>query len=314
MSSSSCHVSAAGRAGADDERQQKRPRLHRRNIPIVVTNLHELPQETMAEVLAFLVPDINDPHSIQSICGLVNVSLVSNFYRGLALGDQMWRHLCIARWKTKVGFAARLASAEAEAKKGAENVFIRGGYWYRKFFAEECDAARTAITREELYGATFSIKLWFQSKLHPNMKRIKGAVASGLDGRSLSDTLRFDSSTGKITGISEPYDGTPFFIDDAGSIINLHVPIEEGTHPLSSLRVYRRKDWGWELRSQLYVIRSIDPEVYQTGNGTESLWKDYSSSLVIQKRGKGTPCTRGWTKYNRREVPDIEEVKEFLLW
>ena len=55
-----------------------------------------------------------------------------------------------------------------------------------------------------------------------------------IDGHSLSNTLRSGSSTGRITVIPEPYDGTPFIIDDAGSIVDLHVPVEEGTHPLSS--------------------------------------------------------------------------------
>ena len=278
----------------------------------VVANLQDLPSELMAEVLAFLAPNMNNP--IHAGFGILALSQVSKFFRALVLSEIVWKPICERRWKAKVGFTTRMANAEAEATKDTDNAFIKGGYWYRKFGIEERDAARTTISRDELYSTTFSIKLWFQSKLHPGMKRIKGAVASGLDGRSLSDTLRFDSSTGRITGISEPYDGTPFFINDAGSIINLDVPVEEGTDPLSSLYVYRRKDWGWELRSQLYVIRSIDPDAWQAGTGTESLWKDYASSLMIQKRKKGTRCTRGNMKYKRREVPDVEEVKEFLIW
>ena len=321
MSSSSTNTSAdsaAGRAGADDERQRKRPHhLHRRNILTVVTNLHELPPETLAEVLAFLVPDINEPHPIQSIGGLANLPLVSKLYRSLALGDQMWKRMCVARWKTKVGFTARLANAEAEAEatKDTENAFLKGGYWYRKFFFEERDAARTTITRDELYDTTFSIKLWFQTNIHPEMRRTKGALASGLDGCPLSDTARFDPSSGKLTGMPKKYDVTSAFfiheVDNSITHINLGLPLEEGTEPLSTLYIYRRKDWGWELRSQLLVMRSVQVEEGKDGS---ELWEDYASSLVIQKRKKGTVCMRGRAKYKRREVPDIEEVKDFVMW
>ena len=42
---------------------------------------------------------------------------------------------------------------------------------------------------------------------------------------------------------------------------------------------------------------------------------NYASCLVVEKRKKGVVINRGTTiKYNRREVPDIPEIKEFLLW
>ena len=128
---------------------------------------------------------------------------------------------------------------------------------------------------------------------------MKDALASGLDGQSLTDTLRFESSNGKISGMPEPFDGMPFFVNDAGSIVNLGMPFEEGTHELASLYVHRRKDWGWEFRSQLYAVRSVDTvedTVEDKVVSMDKLWKDYASSLVIQKRRKGTVCTRGSIK------------------
>ena len=276
----------------------------------VVANLRDLPSELMGEVLAFLAPNID--HPVHSECSLVGLSRAPKFFRELALNDQLWYRVCKRRWKTKVGFTTRMANAEAEATKDTDNAFIKGGYWYRKFFAEERDAARTTITQEELHSATFSFKLWFQTNRHPDMRRAKNALASGLDFRSLSDTMRFDPSRGRLTGMPEQYDVTSAFfmceVDNCITHINLGIPIERGTSPLSTLYVFRRKDWGWELRSQLYVIRSV-----QVVEGSK-LWEDYSSKLVIQKRRKGTPCKRGRAKYKRREVPDIEEVKDFLMW
>ena len=103
--------------------------------------------------------------------------------------------------------------------------------------------------------------------------------------------------------MSESDNGTPFFVNDEGSMIDIRT-----SHPTSSLHVFRRKDWGWEFRSQLHVVRSVDL------GATEQLWMDYASSLIIEKRKKGVSCTRGNIKYNKREVPDIEEIKEFLKW
>jgi len=275
----------------------------------VVTNLQDLPDELLSHALAFLAPDTDRP--VHTDCGLVVVSNVSKNLRALALNNSIWFGICVQRWKNKVGFATRLANAEAEAMNDAAhavNTLIRGSYWYRKYYAEERDSLRSTISHDELHSTTFSTKLWFNSKLHPEMKRIKGAVASGLDGPSLTDALRFDQSSSTVLGMPEPYRATPFFVNETGSIINLRASFEVGADPYSSLHVFRRKDWGWEFRSQMYVARSVDDCC------PKELWEDYASSLIIEKRKKGVACTRGNIKYKRREVPDIDEIKEFLKW
>ena len=279
---------------------------------ITCTNLQDLPDDLLAHALAFLPPDTDRP--LRTKCAAVVVSQVSKPLRMLALSNNIWVGICITRWKSKVGFVTRLANTEAEAKKDttdAATSLIRGGFWYSKFVLEEQDALRPTISRDELRNTTFSIKLWFQSQFYPDMKRIKGAVASGLDGRSLSDTVRFDSPSGTMLGMSNKQtNGTPFFVNDDGSIINIRKSFETGTHSQFSLHIYRREDWGWELRSQIYVLRSVENE------NTDGLWTDYTSSLIIEKRKKGVLCTRRGSgiKYKRREVPDVEEIKEFLEW
>ena len=277
--------------------------------PIIVTNLQDLPDELMSYALTYLRPDTDRP--LKTNNGIVNMSRASKYFRSLALGNQLWYHICVIRWTTKVGFAARLAQAEAEVTNDttdATNPLIRGGFWYHKFCTEEDDALRSTMTLDELHNSTFSIKLWFQSKCHPEMKRIKGIAASGLDGSSLSDTMRFDVSSATILGMPESYGRAPFFIDDADNMSCINIRI---SHPTFSLHVFRRKDWGWEFRSQALVVRSVD---HGSTGSTEQLWKDYASSLIIEMRGEGVPCTRGSIKYNKREVPDIEEVKKFLVW
>ena len=59
----------------------------------------------------------------------------------------------------------------------------------------------------------------------------------------------------------------------------------------------------------LKYIRSVEDR------SIDGPWTDYSSSLIIiEKRKKGVLCTRRGSgiKYKRREVPDVEEIKEFL--
>jgi hypothetical protein len=272
--------------------------------PVAVTNLQDLPDELMSYALTYLRPDADQP--LKTNNGIVNISQASKYFRSLALNNQLWYRICVVRWTTKVGFASRLANAEADAMNDTTDVanpLIRGGFWYNRFCVEEKDALRSTISRDELNNTTFSIKFWFQSKLHPEMKRIKGVAASGLDGHSISDTMRFDIPSGTILGMSESDNGTPFFANDEGSVINIRT-----SHPTFSLHVFRRKDWGWEFRSQLHVVRSVDL------GATEQLWMDYASSLIIEMRKKGVPCTRDDIEYDRREVPDIEEIKMFLLW
>ena len=280
----------------------------------IVTNLQELPDVLMAHALAFLVPDAVDP--MHKYRGIVVVSEVSKYFRALALGNQVWRRICTARWKTKVGFPTRLANAEAEATINTTTTvktLIRGGHWYRRFRAEEEDASRTTITRSELCNTTFSIRLWFKSKhqamVNPNSdpRKVKSVLSSGLDCPSVSDDMRF-LPDGSLSGLPELYDGDFYEMNESGSIINFGMSFEDGTHPLASLYVHRRPDWGWELRSNLYAIRSVEH------GDIDKLWDDYASCLVVEKRKKGVVVTRSKIKYKRREVPDIPEIKEFLLW
>lgn len=58
---------------------------------VSVTNLQDLPDELMSEVLAFLTP--NADHPMLTKCGIVVVSRASKAFRTMALSDQMEAHL-----------------------------------------------------------------------------------------------------------------------------------------------------------------------------------------------------------------------------
>ena len=61
----------------------------------------------------------------------------------------------------------------------------------------------------------------------------------------------------------------------------------------------------------LKYIRSVEDR------SIDGPWTDYrysSSLIIIEKRKKGVLCTRHGSiiKYKRREISDVEEIKEFL--
>ena len=230
---------------------------------ITCTNLRDLPSELMVEVLDFLRPDPDLIRPMHKYCGMIAISQVSKYFRALALSNQVWYRICVIRWTTKVSFATRLAMADAEADTA--NPLIRGGFWYRKFVIEEDDALRSTISRDELHNTTFSIRLWFNSKYqaetnpNSNKRKLKGMLSSGLDCPSVSDIMRFLPG-GSLSGLPELYDGESYEMNKSGSIINFGMLFEDedATDPFASLHVLRRSDWGWELRSNLYVIRSVE--------------------------------------------------------
>ena len=57
--------------------------------------------------------------------------------------------------------------------------------------------------------------------------------------------------------------------------------------------------------------------VYADAGGSGSIdkiWSDFVSKLVVEVREEGVACTRSNVQYKKRQVPDIPEIKEFLLW
>ena len=279
---------------------KQRPSLH----------LHNLQPELLGMILTLLAPDIANP--VHEDCGLVDLSRVSKMYRSMALGGHGWKAICVARWTDKVGFKDRLAKAEKEAAEEVDtNEGILGSYWYRKFGIEERNASRNRITRSELNDKIFSIRLWFFAKSYPpSVKREKGVAPSGLHGASISDNMRFLPGGRQVSGLPERFSTMYYEMNDEGTVVNFGTPLKNGTnHLLLSLQVHRRSDWGWELRSNLYCIRSISG-----ATNVEEVWKEYTSCLVVEKRKDGTKVNRRKVEYNYRQIPNVDNLKEYLVW
>ena len=263
--------------------------------PPVDANLQNMPSELIAKVLVFLVPNIS--HPVYSECGLVNLAQVSKRYRALALDDVAWKRMCMARWRSKVDYASRLAKAEAEAEAEGEkdtiNTLVKGSYWHRKFFAEERSAAKTTITLEELCNIEqLSLRLWFRARSYPStVTKPKGVFPSGLDGNSVSDAVRFLPS-GKVEGLPKELNSMSFFeMNDVGSIISLGRKLKLGNHPVHTMCVRRRPDWGWQFLSNQFIMRPVYADAGGSDN-MDKLWSDFVSKLVVEVREEGVACTR----------------------
>ena len=94
---------------------------------------------------------------------------------------------------------------------------------------------------------------------------------------------------------------------DGGAVVNMTETAEEYC-PGRTLQVHRTKNWGWELRSQYLVLRSIDE------GGPAGIWDDYISTLCTESKQPGDVSTRyeDNDKIVARVLPALMEGK--LPW
>ena len=96
---------------------------------------------------------------------------------------------------------------------------------------------------------------------------------------SASDQVKFVcSSLSQTNGRAtvHPAGVIDWYWQSNGSIINIENPRPS---KFRTLRVRRLPNWGWELASDVIILRSVD----QTeGNTIDALWHDYTSILIDQ--------------------------------
>ena len=92
-------------------------------------------------------------------------------------------------------------------------------------------------------------------------------------------------------------------LEGEGTIVNTSGVSGEEC-PARTLYVHRLENWGYELRSQYLVFRSIDE------NGPEGLWADYKKDLIFQYKGEEAISIReGKEMIKSRRVPRSMEGK-----
>ena len=134
---------------------------------------------------------------------------------------------------------------------------------------------------------------------------------SGLQ-HSDSDQVKFvlaspKQRTGKVTG--HPSGVIDWFWQSSGSIINVETPRPS---KFRTLHVRRLPDWGWELASDVIVLRAADQS---ESIDVDKLWHDYTSILVDQPiPGEVKERVGNRYPYKWREIPNIPDLMNQLPW
>ena len=224
----------------------------------------------------------------------------------------MWERLCRSRWKDKFGYQERYDTAKALFDSSSLHNDASPEFWYQQYYKAEADAKRNTITIEELTSITFSCRSWFDPLITPpTWKKRHRVWMSGLQ-YSTSDEIEFSLSSpentcGWVTG--HPSGVVDWYWQSNGSIINIEDPRPT---KFRTLRVRRLPNWGWELASDVIVLRAVD----QTEASTiDELWHDYTSILIDQPISEQALQNLGREYPNRwREIPNIPELMERLPW
>ena len=215
---------------------------------------------------------------------LLQMSTISRSFRTAAISDFIWKELCDQKWRLKFGYKNRMNQANIDAKKDDANDIpltihpsinryplssIKAGFWYHRYWRELKLSSIDSITIAELQTFAWSGCRWFKRphRNHPNHLR------SGLK-TPISNSICFCED--KVIRGGEH--NCPYSLEEGGSIVNTSAEHmrNQGQCPVSTLRVYRLKSWGYEMRSQYFVLRSIDEK------GPDRVWDDYRNSLIVQ--------------------------------
>lgn len=226
---------------------------------------------------------------------LLRVSMTSKSFRAAALSNIVWKEICNIKWRTKFGYKYRMERAENEGATMAKDE--RREFWYRQYQKELKLSTTKSIDLLELQNFTWSGCRWFKI---PHLKH-PTHLRSGLK-QPVSNNTTFDDDFVIRGGDREGL----YCLEAGGAIVNAAGSNGERC-PARTLYVHRLKTWGWELRSQYFVLRSVDE------NGVDGLWDDYKKELTIQFKEEGTVSTRDdGDEIESRSVPRSMENK--LEW
>ena len=272
----------------DDSHEEKPTLLSLDGLPLVL-------------VLAFLVDAPDD------------VEKASSDYppfRSVNRANELWERLFRSRWKDRFGYHERYGKAKSLFDSSSLSSSASPEFWYKQYYKAEADANRNTITVEELTSLTFSCRSWFDPLIKPpNWKKRHQVWMSGLR-YSDSDQVKFSlpaSESGWVTG--HPSGIIRWYWQSNGSIINIENPRPS---KFSTLRVRRLSNWGWELASDVIVLRAVDQA---SKSAIDALWRDYTSILIDQPIPVEAKKSLGRRYLNRwREIPNIPELMEKLPW
>ncbi|KAL3808989.1 hypothetical protein ACHAXA_010132 [Cyclostephanos tholiformis] len=280
---------------------------------LVQAGLALLSDDCLARVLTYLVATVDD---VEDACEAMPI------FRGASMTNAVWRPMCRRRWGDKWGFRRRWERTNRDSRIRLDcstntNTNTNANddnrqYWMRAYHAEEADAMRNAISREELGSMTFDIRYWFSSRSFRNQPdNMRDVLPTGLR-ESVGDVV-FEG-TGLVSARHRKLGSSKW----VGLNCNGDEDDEGITRLVCSLdyTVHRTLNWGWELRSSEFVLRAMDKGDFDDqGNNHRyhDLWGDLIRGIVMQERPHWVQPTR-FHDYNFREIPDDEDCKSMLSW
>ena len=226
---------------------------------------------------------------------LLHVSMTSKSFRAAALSNIVWKELCSIKWRAKFGYKYRMERAENEEAAMAKDDGRE--FWYRQYQKELKLSTMMSIDLHELQNFTWSGCRWFKI---PHRK-YPAHLRSGLK-QPVSNNTTFDDDFVIRGGDREGL----YCLEAGGAIVNAAGPNGERC-PARTLHVHRLSTWGWELRSQYFVLRSVDE------TGVDGLWDDYKKELTIQFKEEGAVSIRNnGDEIESRSVPS--SMVDVLEW
>lgn len=267
---------------------------------------------------------------------------VSKSFNEASRHNIIWKFHCHRRWATKWGFDQRwnrsLEAYEAYQHNNSATTEVNdaskadnGQFWYQRYVAEEKDSKRSHILLEELTNLQFDCRSWFHPHHLPSslyINRSKELRYSGLRcSNGIVHFIKLPSGDTHLSGHRKCNPIKGWHLEDAsGKCIVSFGSLYDGTINLCNTFFVRRLDnWGWEIASNYQVMRAIDKRLYSKSDAQRAsrgidndslLWSSYLKCLTFEDRPANTKATRKPIDnlYIRREVPNIKEIRDFLVW
>jgi len=266
---------------------------------LVQAALYMLKDDCLAYILSYLATSKEDVDLAVSALPL---------FKGVYKTDIVWKEICQSRWREKWGFSRRwkealddFTSHHTSGMSKTSELHQTQFFWLHRYDIEERDSSRRVITRDELCNYTFEVRRWFSQNDPGDVRSLEDILSTGLNqqGRNCQFTY-----AGQFLGYSENVRNYTF-----GGTTPLKPHSQKITvSSMDSFTVLRTPDWGWQLNSNNYVMRSYD-EIGDKFASSELLWKDLNENLVMEQRPPQVV-----SRFNWREIPDDEDLQTILPW
>jgi len=261
---------------------------------LVQAGISLLSDDCLARILSYLA---TTPEDVENVCTAMPV------FTGASMSNAVWKPLCRRRWMGQWGFNDRWKGFNDRWKRYKCRVDDDKEFWKTAYTAEERDALRTSMNRNELCSMTFECRAWFSTRRFRNQPDgMRDVLPTGLRENLASDVVF--STTNEVSSNNRNFGLCTWEIigSNRGGISQLAWKIRRETEKLlvDRFTVHRTDNWGWELRGFFYVLRA--KECGASVSEIE-LWRDIMRNIVVQEKPRWVSATR-FHKYYYREVPD----------